>query len=192
MDANYTEARFLAKVLSRGEEPIEPTDRVAKSPVPCPLRRRLIPLEAGRAHRERVHAAKAAGHVRGRERPPELARTRTPIERTWAEAKVCHGMRRAKGLGLGLGLEMMNIQALLTATVQNLRRLAGVPRKESSGQAAMQPVGLTPMRMVLSNPAAVLRHVLNSLLPPHPASPESLRTPRFLTGLLVEGAASEL
>lgn len=161
MDANYTEARFLAEVLSRGIEPIVPTDRVAKAPVPGPLRRRLIPLEAGRAHREKVHAAEAAGHVRGRERPPELARARTRIERTWAEAKECHGMRRAKGLGL----EMMNIQALMTASVQNLRRLAGLPRKEGSGQAAMQAVGLTPMRMVLSNPTVVLRHVLNSLLP---------------------------
>ncbi len=158
MDANYTEGRFLARVLSRGVEPIVPTDRVAKAPVPGPLRRRLIPLEAGRAHREKVDAAEAAGHVRGRKRPPELARARTRIERTWAEAKECHGMRRAKGLGL----KMMNIQALLTATVQNLRRLAGVPRKEGSGQAAMQ-VGAAHLLTAFSSPAAALRHVLNSL-----------------------------
>lgn len=161
LDANYTDARFLAEVLSRRVEPLVPIDRVAKAPVPGPLRRRLIPLEAGRAHREKVHAAEAAGHVRGRERPPELARARTRIERTWAEAKECHGMRRAKGLGL----EMMNIQALMTATVQNLRRLAGLPRKEGSGHAAMQAVGPAPMRIILSNPAAVLRHVINPLLP---------------------------
>ena len=158
MDANYTEARFLAQVLSRGVEPIVPTDRVAKSPVPGPLRRRLIPLETGRTHRDKVHAAEAARHVRGRERPPELARARTRIERTWAEAKECHGMRRAKGLGL----EMMNIQALMTATVQNLRRLASVPRNEGSGQAAVR-VGGAHLLTALNSAAAALHHVLNSL-----------------------------
>ena len=67
-------------------------------------------------------------------------------------------MRRAKGLGL----EMMNIQALMTATVQNLRRLAGAPRKEGSGQAVMR-VGGAHLLTALYSAAAALHHVLNSL-----------------------------
>lgn len=54
-----------------------------------------------------------AMHVRNRERPPQLARAKTRIERTFAEGKECHCLRRAKGIRL----EMMNIQALMTATV---------------------------------------------------------------------------
>jgi transposase len=76
-----------------------------------------------------VILAREGARGRGRwtcERPRETARTRPsqdPHRAYWAEAKECHGMRRAKGLGL----EMMNIQALMTATVQNLRRLSIAP-----------------------------------------------------------------
>lgn len=133
-DANYTEAAFLAEVLDRGIEPIVPTRTVSKAKVPGPLRRRVIALDLADSHRRNVRAALAAQHVRHRERPPELSRARTRIERTFAEAKEHHGLRRARGIGL----EMMNIQALMTATVQNLRRLANASRRTGAGEAKIQ------------------------------------------------------
>lgn len=131
MDANYTEAEFLAEVLARGMEPIVPTKTISKAPVPGPLRYRVIPLALAQSHRRNVRKAEAAQHVLERERPPQLARARTRIERVFAEAKEHHGLRRAKGIGL----EMMNIQALMTATVQNLRRLATATRRQGAGEA---------------------------------------------------------
>lgn len=130
MDANYTEAAFLAEVPDRGIEPIVPTRTVSKAKVPGPLRRRVIPLDLAESHRHNVRAALAARHVRNRERPPELTRARTRIERTFAEAKERHGLRRARGIGLE-----MNIQALVTATVQKLRRLANASRRSGTGEA---------------------------------------------------------
>ena len=84
-------------------------------------------------------------------------------------------MRRAKGLGL----EMMNIQALMTATVQNLRRLAGVPRKEGSGQAAMH-AGIAAHRLTPpTSSAAALRHTLTPLFQSVQRFPDCFTQPGF-------------
>ena len=155
MDANYTEAAFLAEVLDRGIEPIVPTKTVSKAKVPGPLRRRVIPLDLADSHRCNVRAALAAQHVRHRERPPELTRARTRIERTFAEAKEHHGLRRARGIGL----EMMNIQALMTATVQNLRRLANASRRKGTGEAKSQ---ILSTFQTLSHALTLLRTRLSS------------------------------
>lgn len=129
MDANYTEAGFLAEMLARGLEPIVPRQRVARKLTPRKLRRKVVTMADGREHRWQVRRAKAAQHVLSQHQLPGLTyRARTRVERIWAEAKEHHGLDRARDIGL----EMVNIQALLTATVQNLRRLGKVMAKSGS------------------------------------------------------------
>lgn len=130
-DANYTASSFLAQVLKRGVEPLVPLGKVRRQ-VKGPLRRRVISIDVARRHRADVEASQAAQHVLSRERPPHLRRARVLIERCFAEAKEHHGLRRARGIGL----EMMNIQALMTAIAQNLRRLAANPGTEGTAAAS--------------------------------------------------------
>lgn len=133
MDANYTEAGFLAAMLERGMEPIVPRKHVAQKLRFKKLRRKRVTISDAREHRLQMKRAKAAQHVLSLDPPPGLSyRARTRIERVWAEAKEQHGLHRARGIGL----EMMNIQALLTATAQNLRRLAKAMGRQQPGTAA--------------------------------------------------------
>ena len=74
-----------------------------------------------------VRAALARNHVRRHLMGlrGQIAKARTRIERTFAEAKVCHGLGRARCRGLN----EIQIQADMTAIVQNAKRLAGWRRK---------------------------------------------------------------
>lgn len=89
-------------------------------PRPSPRRRSLAPCAAHGSRsswQRRIDAAFAplsrpSMSVTVSDRPNCQSSTR--IERVLAEAKEHHGLRRARGIGL----EMMNIQALMSATVQ--------------------------------------------------------------------------
>lgn len=141
MDANYTDASFLAGMLDRGVHPIVPRKQVAQKLRPKKLRRKLVSIDDVREHRYQVKRAKAAQRVRSLDHPPGLSyRARTRIERVWAEAKEHHGLHRARGIGL----EMMTIQALLTATAQNLRRLARAMGRRQPGTATAPSTSFSP------------------------------------------------
>lgn len=98
--------------------------------LPCPLRDRCIPpsttarsIEIGLGYPALLRARR---HRRrwGTRECGLYARHRWRIEGVHGEAKVCHGLRRAARRGLW----NVQIQAYLTAAVQNLKRLAAFCR----------------------------------------------------------------
>ncbi len=102
----------------------------------CPLRQRCTTARARVLTISRYHAALVA--ARQRLRTPAARRAaiarRTGPERLFAEAKDCHGLRRARYRGLA----KMEQQALLTATVQNLKRYLQAQTKAFAGAAALR------------------------------------------------------
>lgn len=120
LDAGYTAGEFLAQVERRGLRPIVPTHGLRPPGRVVRPRTRVVAWDRLQRVRADQLAYRALTHAFENERPPWLARARVRIERTFAEAKDDHGLRRARGYGL----ETMNIQALITAITQNLKRLA--------------------------------------------------------------------
>ena len=99
----------------------------------CPMRAACSPPDAARVITRPRHqaAAERATRYLNSEQGQRIWRHRkTRAEGIVAEAKVCHGLRRA----MFRGLEKVTIQVLLIASVQNLKRLmaAGLPRPDGS------------------------------------------------------------
>ena len=115
-------------------------------------------------HRKRVQKTK---EVNARNFARDLAKTdeyklsqklRKRVEHTFAEAKVCHGLGRARCRGL----QAMNQQAYMTATVQNIKRLVGYMRRKfrNSGASALaHSSGTRQIRSIMAN----MRHCVTSL-----------------------------
>lgn len=126
-DAGYTAGWYLAEVLRRGVFPMVPMASTTPEPIPT-WQRQTNNLDQLRKRHEAVAEAMARNTVRGLQGPTttrRLQRARTRVEHTFAEAKGCHGLGRARGRGL---LAVHN-QALLTAIVQNVKRLAAWRRR---------------------------------------------------------------
>jgi IS5 family transposase len=127
-DAGYTAASYLVEVLERGVLPIVP---VSSNVEPIPTwQRRTFNLDHFRKRQAEVAQTQALNVVRQLQGPQtdrRLQRARTRVEHTFAEAKVCHGLRRARGRGL----LAVHTQALLTAIVQNVKRLASYWRRKA-------------------------------------------------------------
>lgn len=126
-DKGYTGGWYLAEVLQRGVVPIVPMASTDLEPIPT-WQRRTSNLDYLRKRHEAVAQAKATNTVRELQGPQtdrRLQRARTRVEHTFAEAKVCHGLGRARGRGL----LAVHTQALLTAIVQNVKRLAAWRRR---------------------------------------------------------------
>ncbi|MFN7173061.1 MAG: transposase, partial [Fimbriimonadaceae bacterium] len=126
-DGGYTAGWYLAEVLRRGVFPLGPLDSTRPEPIPtwqrCPSN-----VEQMRNRHQAVLEAQARNLVRSLQGPKtdrRLQRARTRVEHTFAEAKNCHGLGRARARGL---LAVHN-QALLTAIVQNVKRLAAWRRR---------------------------------------------------------------
>ncbi len=112
----------------------------------CPLRQRCTTGRVRVLTISRYHEALVA--ARQRLRTPAARRAaiarRTGPERLFAEAKDCHGLRRARYRGLA----KMEQQALLTATVQNLKRYLQAETRVASGALALR-AALPPLRCTL-------------------------------------------
>lgn len=128
-DAGYVAGWYLAAVLKRGVLPVVPMPDTTLEPIPtwqrCPSN-----AEQMRKRHEAVLEAQACNLVRGfqgAQTDRRLQRARTRVEHSFAEAKNCHGLGRARGRGL----LAVHTQALLTAFAQNAKRLAAYWRRKA-------------------------------------------------------------
>lgn len=139
-DAGYTAGWYLAEVLRRGAFPVVPMASTAPEPIPT-WQRRTYNLDLLRQRHEAVAEAIARNTVRKLQGPKtdrRLQRARTRVEHTFAEAKGCHGLDRARGRGL----LAVHTQPLLTALVQNVKRLAAWRRQKTPKTGATPLVSL--------------------------------------------------
>lgn len=121
LDGGYDSGEFLAEVLRKGVEPMVP---LWGEPKPEPSWK-MPPRDEKQAEerRRKVEKAKALNHTRALQDTPQykaLYGLRRRIEHIFAESKQYHGLDRARGYGL----KSLQIQALMTAMVQNMKRLA--------------------------------------------------------------------
>lgn len=137
-DAGYVAGWYLAEVLKRGVLPVVPMPNTVLEPIPtwtrCPSN-----AEQMRKRHEAVLEVQACNLVRqlqGAQTERRLQRARTRVEHTFAEAKNCHGLGRARGRGL----LAVQTQALLTAIAQNAKRLAAYWRRKAPKTGAA-PLG---------------------------------------------------
>lgn len=135
-DKGYDDGQFLADVLKLGYLP-----RVRlRNPEPEPLPRwkrkthRLDWLRRRKRITEIVRARNIVRSLTGHAKAP-LERARVRVEHAFAEAKEWHGLDRARGYGLAA----CDWQVLMTATVQNMKRLARALRRRprASGPAVV-------------------------------------------------------
>jgi len=125
-DGNYTAGQFLCDLMELGVEPLVPI-RGEGEPMPT-WKRRTFNLDQMRKRKEAVETTRARNHARRLRASSTYTRLRllrTRLEHGFAEAKEYHGLHRARSYGL----LAMDIQAKLTATVQNLKRLVRWKRR---------------------------------------------------------------
>jgi transposase len=144
LDGGYGTGEMAAALLDRGVLPHMPLQAGPEmEPVPT-WKRPTYDLPQRRSRDEKVR------HARARNRVRELQKTRgyrvsrslrTRSEHTFAEAKTLHGMDRARVRGEA----RVQVQATLTAAVQNLKRLAAYRgRRRPTGAQAVPSAGSTP------------------------------------------------
>ncbi len=136
-DMGYAAGSFLAGVLELGVEPYVPLRSLNPEPIPA-WKRPTFDLGRARKRKRRVREARARNRVRshGAKLRRRHQRDRIRVEHVFAEAKNYHGLDRARSRGL----EKVNLQALLTAITQNVKRLAnwlGGRRGKAAAAAAM-------------------------------------------------------
>ena len=136
-DAGYGVGEFVAELLDRGITPHVPLQGGPElEPLPTWQRRPgTLPEVRSRRHRTRLAQARNRTREEYRTRGYEVSRKlRIRSEHVFAEAKGQHGLRRARRRGL----EQVQVQAELTAAVQNLKRLAAhVHRRRGTGGTAV-------------------------------------------------------
>lgn len=144
-DAGYGTSEFAAEVLDLGVTPHMPLQAGAAFEDVPTWQRRTLDLARQRKRREKIRRVRARNRVREQQqtrgyRVSRLLRIRS--EHTFAEAKVCHGMDRARQRGRS----KVQVQADLTGIVQNLQRLATFRgrRKAPAAQAAQSRGTLGP------------------------------------------------
>jgi len=136
-DAGYGVGEFVAELLDRGITPHVPLQG-GRDLEPMPTwQRRPGTLPEVCSRRRRVRLAQARNRTREeyRTRGYQVSRRlRIRSEHVFAEAKGQHGLRRARRRGL----EQVQVQAELTAAVQNLKRLAAhVHRRRRTAETAV-------------------------------------------------------
>ena len=139
-DTGYGNADTLCALSTRGVVPHIPL--LSGKPPKIPVwRTRTYSLEKARKRREKLRRAQTlqAAWDLSATRAYQLSRKlRHRVEHLFGEAKLSHGLARARYRGLG----KMNEQVILTATVQNLKRLVtflNKPRKPMSNRAVVRP-----------------------------------------------------
>ena len=162
-DGGYTAGWFLRDLMALGIEPLVPIKGEIE-PLPT-WQRRTFNLDHMRKRKVRVEVAAARNRARMMRESPTYRATyslRTRMEHRFAEGKEWHGLDRARGYGL----VAMDIQAKLTATVQNLKRLvrwkrrrpkAGVAIMSATVEARIERTTATATAAHLSHFASLLR-----------------------------------
>lgn len=141
MDKGYIAGWLLAALMERRVIPVVSMPNTALEPIPT-WQRRTFSIEQQRNRQQKVREAEARNAVRrrqGAQTHRRLRRARIRVEHSFAEAKELHGLGRARGRGL----LAMQTQALLTATVQNLKRLANW-RRRAAPQTTVSPLVSIP------------------------------------------------
>ena len=143
-DQGYGVRRFIEAVVARGLEPHIPVQgRREEEAEPVGRRRRVVKLVS---HHQ---ATRKLAILRARNRAVRVMRTRgyrisrklrLRIEHFFGEGKTCHGLARARYRGLA----KVDHQAVLTAAVMNLKRLAAwLHRRSAAVLVNRVPVPLT-------------------------------------------------
>ncbi|MEE8434095.1 MAG: IS5 family transposase [bacterium] len=139
-DTGYGDAKTITGVVARGVNPHIPL--LADKPPALPVwKRRTRNLEHLRKRHEKLAQAKAlnAAWELTRTRGYQISRKlRHRIEHLFGEAKLTHGLGRARYRGLA----KMNEQATLTAIAQNLKRLVkflNKPNRRQPNNGAVRP-----------------------------------------------------
>lgn len=162
-DAGYGTGEFAADVLEQEVVPHMPLQAGGEMEEVPVWKRRTRDLGRQRKRREKVRRVRARNRVREEQRTRgyQVSRKlRIRSEHVFAEAKVCHGMGRARQRGR----RKVQVQAELTGIVQNLKRLAAFAGRRGRGaEAALRdprpkgsfrlPAHPRPVRCPL-NPAA--------------------------------------
>jgi transposase len=119
-DLGYREGEFLANVMARGVQPLVPLQDEPLEEEPTWQRRTFKPEQQQRREAKQAAArARNATRRAARERRGAVAqRQRTRLEHLFGEGKAHHGLGRAQGRGL----QRVDQQVKLTASVQNLKR----------------------------------------------------------------------
>ena len=147
MDKGYRDGSYLAELRKRDILPIVPMSDQAIEAEPTWQRQTLV-IHRAVNRRKRRDAARARNLARVTARTRRAAqaqRQRTVVERLFAEAKVCHGMRRAQRRGL----PKLDQQVKLTAAVQNIKRLLAPGRRPAIAQAQALTQTLLALRRAL-------------------------------------------
>lgn len=133
-DANYGTGEFVADVLERGLLPHVPLLAADEMEAVPTWKRPTTDLEQLRKRKEKVRVAVARNRVRElhKTRGYKVSRKlRIRSEHVFAEGKEHHGLSRARRRGL----EKLQVQLELSATVQNLRRLVAFLGRRRRGAA---------------------------------------------------------
>jgi hypothetical protein len=134
-DGGYGTGEFVADVIDRGILPHVPL-QAHDEPEEIPSwQRPTYSLERYRQRREALRQALARNQVRLAQKKHGYIisrKLRIRSEHIFAEAKNEHGLGRARYRGL----ERMDRQSLLIATVQNLKRLAETLRRQANAASA--------------------------------------------------------
>lgn len=162
-DKAYGTAAYLEALFGQGIIPLVAMHSLDMEEVPVWTRGTADP-DRLRKRREQVRAVLVRNRarriqVRGRYRT--IQRRRARCEHGFAEAKTVHGLDRARSRGL----ECMQEQALLTAIVQNLKRLCRFKRRRPRPQTGVSVCRKPGIR----DPASVGWGAIWQNAVPHPA-----------------------
>jgi len=152
-DKGYGVAAFIANLIDRGITPHTPLLAGPHHEPQPSWKTKTYILERQHKRSKKVKEINVRNLARELAKTPEYKlsqKLRKRVEHVFAEAKVCHGLGRARGRGL----LPMNQQAVMTATVQNIKRLVGHMRRKfrNSGVTALSHHSLTRhLRSILAN-----------------------------------------
>ena len=128
-DRGYGSSDFLADIIERGITPyIPPLAQDKHEPPPNWKTNTNIP-ERREKRTEKIKFTHARNYARQLTLTPEYKlsqKLRKRVEHIFAEAKICHGLDRARCRGLA----SVQQQANMTATVQNIKRLVKHMRRK--------------------------------------------------------------
>jgi transposase len=156
-DSHYGSSKFIADVMEMGITPHIPLlSKKEKEPLPTWKTKTNIP-EHQKNRDEKIRLAQARNNARDLSETKEYKHSqklRKHIEHTFAEAKVCHGLSRAKSRGV----RAVNLQLILTAFVQNIKRLVKFLSKKSKNAAVL------PSKNGFLRPVSPVLAILNNFL----------------------------
>lgn len=146
LDAGYGTGECAADLLDRDVLPHMPLQAGGKREAVPTWKRRTRDLSQHRKRREKVRVALARNRVREAQetRGYQISRKlRVRSEHTFAEAKTCHGMDRARSRGN----RRVQVEADLTGVVQNLKRLAAYRGRRRPAQAQAESARPRPRQL---------------------------------------------